>query len=254
MEFAVYLNDTAPALSRSRATGPTTSTPIPARSFERAGGRRRRPRWRRRRGGGGGGGPVLLSADGTSVYLPGHAERQGTPRRSGRRRSSTRWPSRPARRSACSKATTTACSRASRRFSIPRPAAHRAAPEPDRGAAVLPASRASARKQLTREQGSLPGSHQRKDEAVSGRARRRIQVPRQGDPAAGLPGGHAAAGDLLVLPARVHRPGGVRPAGPHLQQEHVPELRHPVDAVLRAPRLRRGRRAGPCRSSGRRAR
>ena len=46
------------------------------------------------------------------------------------------------------------------------------------------------------------------------------------DAAAGLSEGHAAAGDLLVLPARVPGPGGVRPAGPHVQQEHVPGLRH----------------------------
>ena len=65
--------------------------------------------------------------------------------------------------------------------------------------------------------------------------------------------GHAAAGAVLVLPARVRDAGGLRPPGPHVQQEQLHELRHALDGVLHPPRLR-GRRTPTRRSSARRGR
>ena len=85
-------------------------------------------------------------------------------------------------------------------------------------------------------------SRSAREAAVHGRAAGRLQVQGQRHAAAGLPGRHAAAGDVLVLSARVHDAGGVRPDGAHVQQEQVPELRHALDGVPRAAGLR-GRRA-----------
>ena len=56
-----------------------------------------------------------------------------------------------------------------------------------------------------------------------------------------MDGRQQAAGALLVLPARVRDAGRVRPPGSHIQQERVHRLRHALDGVFRPPRLRRGR-------------
>ncbi len=95
------------------------------------------------------------------------------------------------------------------------------------------------------EQGLHAGPDPRREGAVHGRAPRRVQVQGEGDAAVRLQGGHAAAGALLVLPARVRDARGLRPARPDVQQERVRELRHAIDGVLRPPGLRghRTRRA-----------
>ena len=194
-----------------------------------------------RGGGGGGRGPVLLSADGTSVFFQGIDLRsqpeRGRPEdlhRQGRDQDA-------ARRSASTRARTTTSSSASRRRSTLDAGRFIVAREGPKTVPQHYLVQNGTRTQLTQNRDYTPDVTNARRRALRRRACRRLQVPRDGDAAAGLSEGHAAAGDLLVLPARVPGSGGVRSPRSHVQQELVPGLRPALDGVLRPPRLR-GRR------------
>ena len=134
---------------------------------------------------GGGSAPVLLSADGSSVFF------QGTPTtrtrtRSRRRASSTRSRSRPARSSGSTRATTTASlERVSTIVDRRREEVHRQRESPTEVPQnfLLDGGR---RVQLTKNVDRARGPDPREGRALRRRAPRRLQVPRQGDAAARL--------------------------------------------------------------------
>ena len=162
-------------------------------------------------GGGGGGGPVLLSADGTSVFLQGSSGGgRGANAAAGARRSSTRSTSRPARRRGSSRARTPNITETI--SAILDPTTKRLVLT--RQNATTPPQQFlfdNGNAQAAHEQrGSVPGSHADDRAALHGDARGRLHVPHDRLPAVELPGRHADARLLLVLPARVHVAGAVR--------------------------------------------
>ena len=120
-DYAVYLSDPAQRYAVMKCTATEFYANPGALVGARAGGAGGR-------GGGGGGGagggrgggggcsagtgPVLLSADGTSVFYQGTIYDKNADLKSARRRSSTRSSSRPARRRASTRARTRTCSSA----------------------------------------------------------------------------------------------------------------------------------------------
>ncbi len=189
---------------------------------------------------GGGSGQVMLSGDGTSVFYEGTVYDKN-PEEVGPKTFVDKVAIDSGDKTASGRATTTACTSASLTVLDPDAGPVRdVAREPDRGDTGLSRRRRVA-EPAHEEQGLLPGSDAAPQGALLRRAARRLPVQGDGDAAAGLPARHAAARDLLVLSERVRIAGGLRPAGSHLQQEQLSELRHARHPVLRPPRLRRRR-------------
>ena len=209
------------------------------------------------RGGGGGGGAAAAAAvAAAAVAASGRCSSRPTarasssrarsttriPTRSVRRPSSTRSRSRPARSSGSTRATTTTRSSACHRRSTSTRGRFIVAREGPNEVPQQYLVQNGTRTQLTKNQDYTPDVTNARRRALHDRAARRVQVQRTVTLPQDYQKGHAAAGDLLVLPARVPGSGRVRPARSDVQQELVPGLRHALDGVPRPPRLR-GRRA-----------
>ena len=224
------------------------------------------------RGGGGGGGgaaaaaadaaaaaaaaaPVLLSADGSERVLPGHGLRQEPA--AGRPEDVHRQGRDQDRREGARSTRATTAASFERVSTVLDPDAEQfivAREGPTDVPQQYPASTAARRDAADEERGLHAGPDARANverftvERPDG-FKFRVKVTLPPDYQAG----HAAAGAVLVLPARVRDAGGLRPAGSHVQQERVRELRHAVDGVLR--RASATRSSSPTRrSSARRGR
>ena len=194
-----------------------------------------------RGGGGGGGGPVLLSKDGSSVFFQGTVNDRN-PQQVGPKTFIDQVAIKTGEKTRIFESdnngvwerVSTILDPETRRFIITKEGpTDRAAAVPD-GERRAEAADATTRT-CTRTSPRWSSSGSRSSAPDGFKFRVTVNLPHDYQKGTRLPA------FFWFYPRELHDPGGVRRAGPDVQQEPVPELRQPVEGVLRAARLRGGR-------------